>query len=114
MTNDQTLTIEMPVRVLLAGPDTLYFSCDLPISEAMRDRLNQEKVTAQALADERRVQMLLGVFSAKGVLPLEFKPAHSVWRSPDATSRRVGTRGGTQRWGRTDPRRALRQSVRGE
>jgi hypothetical protein len=27
---------------------------------------------------EHRVQMLLGVFSTKGVLPLEFKPAHSV------------------------------------
>jgi hypothetical protein len=27
---------------------------------------------------EHRVQMLLGVFTAKGVLPLEFKPAHSV------------------------------------
>jgi hypothetical protein len=27
---------------------------------------------------EHRVQMLLGVFSAKGVLPLEFKPAYSV------------------------------------
>jgi hypothetical protein len=27
---------------------------------------------------EQRVQMLLGVFSAKGVLPLEFKPAYSV------------------------------------
>jgi hypothetical protein len=27
---------------------------------------------------EHRVQMLLGVFSSKGVLPLEFKPAHSV------------------------------------
>jgi hypothetical protein len=27
---------------------------------------------------EHRVQMLLGVFSAKGALPLEFKPAHSV------------------------------------
>jgi hypothetical protein len=27
---------------------------------------------------EHRVQMLLGIFSAKGVLPLEFKPAHSV------------------------------------
>jgi hypothetical protein len=25
-----------------------------------------------------RVQMLLGIFSAKGVLPLDFKPAHSV------------------------------------
>jgi hypothetical protein len=27
---------------------------------------------------EHRVQMLLGIFSAKGVLPLELKPAHSV------------------------------------
>lgn len=27
---------------------------------------------------EHRVQMLLGIFSAKSVLPLEFKPAHSV------------------------------------
>jgi hypothetical protein len=27
---------------------------------------------------EHRVQMLLGVFSAKDVLPLEFKPAYSV------------------------------------
>ena len=25
-----------------------------------------------------RVQMLLGIFSARGVLPLELKPAHSV------------------------------------
>jgi hypothetical protein len=56
MTNDETITAsETPVRVLLAGPDTLYFSCDLPLSEATRDRLNEEKVTAQALAEERRV-----------------------------------------------------------
>jgi hypothetical protein len=27
---------------------------------------------------EHRLQMLLGIFSAKGVLPLEFKPAYSV------------------------------------
>jgi hypothetical protein len=56
MTNEQTrATSDMLVRVLLAGPDTLYFSCDLPLSEAMRDRLNEEKATAQALAEERRV-----------------------------------------------------------
>jgi hypothetical protein len=56
MTNDETTTAsDMPVRVLLEGPDTLYFSCDLPISEAMRDRLTEEKARAQALADERRV-----------------------------------------------------------
>jgi hypothetical protein len=33
----------------------LYFSCDLPISEAMRNQLKEEKATAQTLADERRV-----------------------------------------------------------
>jgi hypothetical protein len=56
MTNAETIPAsDLPARVLLAGPDTLYFSCDLPISEAMRDRLNEEKATAQALADERRV-----------------------------------------------------------
>jgi hypothetical protein len=56
MTNDEKMSAsEMPVRVLLAGPDTLYFSCDLPLSEAVRDRLNEEKATAQAFADERRV-----------------------------------------------------------
>jgi hypothetical protein len=56
MTTEATVTVrDMPVHVLLAGPDTLYFSCDLPISEVMRDRLNEEKVTAQALAEERRV-----------------------------------------------------------
>jgi len=55
MTNEETATADTSVRVLLAGPDTLYFSCDLPISEAMRDRLIEEKATAQALADERRV-----------------------------------------------------------
>jgi len=55
MTNEQTDSSERPARVLLAGPDTLYFSCDLPISEAMRYRLNEEKTTAQTLADARRV-----------------------------------------------------------
>jgi hypothetical protein len=56
MTTDETTTSsETPVHVLLAGPDTLYFSCDLPISEAMWDRLNEEKATAQTLAEERRV-----------------------------------------------------------
>jgi hypothetical protein len=56
MRNEQMIASnDVPVRVLLAGPDTLYFSCDQPISDAMRDRLNEEKATAQALADERRV-----------------------------------------------------------
>src|SRR5215813_9514059 len=56
MTNEETTTASgTPVRGLLAGPDTLYFSCDLPISVAMRDRLTEEKAAAQALAEERRV-----------------------------------------------------------
>jgi hypothetical protein len=56
MTNEEMTTAnETPVQVLLAGPDTLYFSCDLPISVAMRDRLSEEKATAQALMEERRV-----------------------------------------------------------
>lgn len=56
MTNDETRTaVDKPARVLLAGPDTLYFSCDLPLSEAMRNRLSEDKATAQALAEERRV-----------------------------------------------------------
>jgi hypothetical protein len=56
MTNEEMITdSDVPMRVLLAGPDTLYFSCDLPISEAMRDRLNKDKEMALALAEERRV-----------------------------------------------------------
>jgi len=54
--NEQAIASnDMSVRVLLAGVDTLYFSCDLPISDAMRDRLSEEKATAQMLADKRRV-----------------------------------------------------------
>ena len=38
MTSEETTTAsDVPVRVLLAGPDTLYFSCDLPLGETMRD-----------------------------------------------------------------------------
>jgi len=56
MTDEQTTTNnDSPVRVLLAGSDTLYYSCDLPISEAVRELLSQEKATAQALAEQRRV-----------------------------------------------------------
>jgi hypothetical protein len=43
------------VRVLLAGPDTLYFSCDVAISDEMRTRLDAEKVTAQIKATAERV-----------------------------------------------------------
>jgi hypothetical protein len=36
------------ITPLLAGMDTVYFSCDLPVSDAMRERLTQEKLLAQA------------------------------------------------------------------
>jgi hypothetical protein len=43
------------ITPLLAGMDTVYFSCDLPLSDAMRERLTQEKATAQARAAQRQV-----------------------------------------------------------
>src|SRR5215813_1067331 len=43
------------ITPLLAGMDTVYFSCDLPLSEAMRDRLTQEKTIAQVCAAQRQV-----------------------------------------------------------
>jgi hypothetical protein len=43
------------ITPLLAGMDTMYFSCDLPLSDAMRERLIQEKVAAQARAAQRQV-----------------------------------------------------------
>jgi hypothetical protein len=36
------------ITPLLAGMDTVYFSCDLRVSDAMRERLTQEKLLAQA------------------------------------------------------------------
>jgi len=44
-----------PIRVLLAGPDTLYFSCDAAISNEMRARLDAEKTTAQVKATTERI-----------------------------------------------------------
>ena len=43
------------ITPLLAGMDTVYFSCDLPLSDAMRERLTQEKTVAQARAAQRQV-----------------------------------------------------------
>src|SRR5690242_14696816 len=43
------------ITPLLAGMDTVYFSCDLHLSDAMRERLTQEKATAQARAAQRQV-----------------------------------------------------------
>ncbi len=52
-TNDQSTSDPAPVRVLLAGPDTLYFSCDAVISHAMREQLDEEKVQAHVAAMQR-------------------------------------------------------------
>jgi hypothetical protein len=43
------------ITPLLAGMDTVYFSCDLPLSDAVRERLTQEKAVAQACAAQRQV-----------------------------------------------------------
>jgi len=43
------------ITPLLAGMDTVYFSCDLPLSDAMRERLTQGKTVAQARAAQRQV-----------------------------------------------------------
>src|SRR6476659_9528904 len=43
------------ITPLLAGMDTVYFSCDLPLSDAMRERLTQEKTVAQTRAAQRQV-----------------------------------------------------------
>jgi hypothetical protein len=42
------------ICVPLAGPDSLYFSCDLPISPSMREALEIEKRIAQQLARDQR------------------------------------------------------------
>jgi hypothetical protein len=41
-------------RTLLCGVDTLYMSFDLPVSEAMWERLDQEQQIAQQIQQERR------------------------------------------------------------
>lgn len=41
-------TTEQPVRSLLAGPDTLYFSFEVSVSESMLAALDVEKATAFA------------------------------------------------------------------
>lgn len=59
MSSDIT-TVPVPVgggtiHVLLAGPDTMYFSCDIIISDAMRERLTKEKEAAQVAAKAGQV-----------------------------------------------------------
>jgi hypothetical protein len=43
------------IAPLLAGMDTVYFSCDLPLSDTIRERLRQEKRVAQTRAAQRQV-----------------------------------------------------------
>src|SRR5262245_15888512 len=43
------------ITPLLAGMDTVYFSCDLPLSDAVRERLTQEKTIAQSRAAQWQV-----------------------------------------------------------
>ena len=43
---DKDTNAQQPTRVLLAGPDTLYFSFEAQVSEAMMARLDVEKETA--------------------------------------------------------------------
>src|SRR5262249_38426359 len=60
MTTNAELTSVEPVKdagdicVPLAGPDSLYFSCNLPISPAMREALEIEKCIAQQVARAQR------------------------------------------------------------
>ncbi len=48
MTTPMTMTPSELITPLIAGVDSLYLSCDLPLSERMRDRLAAEKLVAQA------------------------------------------------------------------
>jgi hypothetical protein len=67
------------------------------------DRLRQAGACERFSRAERlehRVQMLLGVFASKGVLPPEFKPAYSVGdlllQRLDALEREAEEKGGVQ------------------
>jgi hypothetical protein len=45
----------LPAHVLMAGADTVYFSFDVTISEAMRAKLVQEKEAARVAAKAGQV-----------------------------------------------------------
>jgi hypothetical protein len=53
-----------------------YAEQDQPIPRWVRAGMDERFRRVEQV--EQRVQMLLGIFGAHGVLPLEFKPAHSV------------------------------------
>jgi hypothetical protein len=55
---------------------------------------------SRAVQLEQRVQMLLGIFTSQGVLPLEFKPAYSIGhlllQHLDALEQEAEEKGGVQ------------------
>ncbi len=53
-TNAEPVEDRDRIHVLLADPDTLYFSCDAAISDQMRVRLDAEKAMAQIKASTER------------------------------------------------------------
>jgi hypothetical protein len=65
-----------PVRVLLAGPDTLYFSFDIHISAEMRATLDAEKHAAQIAATANQVHC--PDWLAARVLPNEARGGYSI------------------------------------
>lgn len=44
----------------------------------LRNHLTLAIPSFHTLSTDRHVRMLLGIFAARGVLPLEFKPAHGM------------------------------------
>jgi hypothetical protein len=50
------------ITPLLAGMDTVCFSCDLPLTESVRERLTQEKSVAQANSKSAYCQEWLGAW----------------------------------------------------
>jgi hypothetical protein len=53
-TPDESVDDSEHIQVLLAGPDTLYFSCDAAISDVMRAALKEEKTIARLKARTER------------------------------------------------------------
>jgi hypothetical protein len=60
---------------------------------------------------EHLVQMRLGIFSAKGVVPLEFKPAYSVGDPLTQHLDDLEEVANNKGWRHADTRRSLREGV---
>jgi hypothetical protein len=55
MIHDEHVQATQPVRVMLAGADTVYFSFDVSISPDVREKLEKEKEAAQIAAKAGQV-----------------------------------------------------------